>query len=115
MASAIRGVDAVVMPSKWEACPLLPMEVMVSGRPLIASNCIGMNEVTAGSPTLVFDVGSFEGLLEQLEQFASKQQEITSDFASYRKVAAGRFDVSHTAVKLGELFERALATGEDKK
>lgn len=109
MAAAIRGVDVVVMPSKWEACPLLPMEVMVSGRPLIASNCIGMNEVTAGSPALVFDVGSVQGLLAQLTKFESKQSEITPDFYSYREVAAGRFDVSATASKLGQLFERALS------
>ena len=108
MAAAIRGVDAVVMPSRWEACPLLPMEVMVSGRPLIASNCIGMNEVTEGSPALVFDVGSVEGLLEQLVQFESKQAEIASKFDSYRAVAAERFDVSHTASKLGQLFERVV-------
>ena len=108
MAAAIRGVDVVVMPSRGEACPLLPMEVMVSGRPLIASNCIGMNEVTAGSPALVFDVGSVEGLLEQLVQFESKQAEIASKFDSYRAVAAERFDVSHTASKLGQLFERVV-------
>jgi len=114
MAAAIRGVDAVVMPSKWEACPLLPMEVMVSGRPLIASNCIGMREVTAGSPALVFDVGSVEGLLEQLLQLESKQPEITSDFISYREVAAGRFDVGRTASKLSQVFERALANRGDR-
>ena len=102
------------MPSKWEACPLLPMEVMVSGRPLIASNCIGMNEVTAGSPALVFDVGSVQGLLAQLTKFESKQSEITSDFYNYREVAAGRFDVSVTASKLGQLFERAPAVRGDR-
>lgn len=108
MASAIRGVDAVVMPSKWEACPLLPMEVMVSGRPLIATDCIGMNEVVADSPTLVFSVGSVDGLLEQLERFESAQPEIEAKFDKYRKTAAERFDVSITASKLKQVFERVL-------
>ncbi|WP_303286342.1 glycosyltransferase family 4 protein [Marinobacter sp. SS8-8] len=108
MAAAIRGVDAVVMPSKWEACPLLPMEVMVSGRPLIATNCIGMNEVVADSPTLVFSVGSVDGLLEQLERFESAQSEVKAEFDKYRKTAAERFDVSITAFKLKQVFERVL-------
>lgn len=108
MRAAIRGVDAVVMPSKWEACPLLPMEVMVSGRPLIASNCIGMNEVVADSPTLVFSVGSVDGLLEQLERFESAQPEIEAKFDKYRKTAAERFDVSITASKLKQVFKRVL-------
>lgn len=108
MGAAIRGVDAVVMPSKWEACPLLPMEVMVSGRPLIASNCIGMNEVVADSPTLVFNVGSVDGLLEQLERFESGQSKVEEEFEQYRTTAAERFDVSITALKLKHVFERML-------
>lgn len=113
MAAAIRGVDAVVMPSKWEACPLLPMEVMVSGRPLIASNCIGMNEVVADSPALVFDVGSVQGLLEQLAKFESGQLEIQAASDEYRNRAAERFDVSITSSKLGQVFERVLANQGD--
>ncbi|MDL0429707.1 glycosyltransferase family 4 protein [Marinobacter sp. TBZ242] len=108
MAGAIRGVDVVVMPSRWEACPLLPMEVMVSGRPLIASNCIGMNEVVEGSPTLVFDVGSVEGLLDRLEEFESRQPEVQAAFDEYRKEAAERFDVSVTSSRLADVFASAL-------
>jgi len=112
MAAAIRGVDAVVMPSKWEACPLLPMEVMVSGRPLIASKCIGMNEVVADSPTLVFNVGSVEGLLEQLEKFEAGQAEIQGTFDVYRNKAAERFCVDDTSSKLNQIFERTFKAGK---
>lgn len=113
MASAIRGVDAVVMPSKWEACPLLPMEVMVSGRPLIASNCIGMNEVVADSPALVFDVGCLDGLLQQLEKFESRQLEILTEFDEYRNKAAERFCVSVTSCKLNQVFNRMFKNRGD--
>lgn len=105
MAEAIRGVDAVVMPSKWEACPLLPMEVMVAGRPLIASNCIGMKEVVADSPALVFDVGSLEGLLEKIRSFATDQASFQRTSEQFRQEAASRFDVKRTAEKLQRLFE----------
>src|SRR5690554_2465732 len=38
VASVIKSLDAVIMPSRWEACGLLGMEVLTAGIPLIASN-----------------------------------------------------------------------------
>ena len=52
-ARAIRGVDVVVMPSLWEACPLLPMEVLVAGVPVIGTDCVGMREVLLDTPARV--------------------------------------------------------------
>ncbi|ERS81485.1 hypothetical protein Q672_09245 [Marinobacter sp. EVN1] len=112
MAEAIRGVDVVVMPSKWEACPLLPMEVMVSGRPLIASNCIGMKEVVADSPAMVFEVGSLGGLLEKIQLFEANQNAFQLESDRFREEAALRFDVSQTSSKLAHLFDGVLANME---
>lgn len=112
MAEAIRGVDVVVMPSKWEACPLLPMEVMVSGRPLITSNCIGMKEVVADSPAMVFDVGSLDGLLEKIRLFEGDQGAFQLESDRFREEAALRFDVSQTSSKLAHLFNGVLANTE---
>ena len=33
IASTLKGLDVVVMPSLWEACPLLAMETLVAGIP----------------------------------------------------------------------------------
>lgn len=115
MGSAIRGVDAVVMPSRWEACPLLPMEVMVAGKPLIASNCIGLKEVTENTPALIFDVGSVEGLLDRLTEFESRQADIDAEFRDFRAVATERFDVAVTAKKLHCVFNAVLSKSENSK
>lgn len=112
MAEAIRGVDVVVMPSKWEACPLLPMEVMISGRPLIASNCIGMKEVIADSPAMVFDVGSLDGLLEKIRLFSANQDAFQLESNRFREEAASRFDVSQTSSRLANLFNDVLVKPE---
>ncbi|MCD1631304.1 glycosyltransferase family 4 protein [Marinobacter shengliensis] len=112
MAEAIRGVDVVVMPSRWEACPLLPMEVMVSGRPLIASNCIGMKEVVADSPAIIFDAGSLDGLLEKIRLFGANQNAFQLDSDRFRQEAALRFDVSQTSSKLMRLFNDVLTKPE---
>src|SRR5690606_11965440 len=60
VASAIKALDAVVMPSRWEACGLLGMEVLTAGRPLIASRCIGLREVIQDTPALSFEVDDVE-------------------------------------------------------
>lgn len=115
MAEAIRGVDVVVMPSKWEACPLLPMEVMISGRPLIASNCIGMKEVVADTPAMVFEVGSLGGLLEKIRLFGANQDAFQLESDRFRQEAAMRFDVSQTSSELVDLFNSVLAKPESSR
>ncbi|MEC9041404.1 MAG: glycosyltransferase family 4 protein [Pseudomonadota bacterium] len=115
MGAAIRGVDAVVMPSRWEACPLLAMEVMVAGKPLIASNCIGLKEVTKNTPALIFEVGSLSQLVEQLSLFESRQEYFAVEFSNFRDVAAERFDVSATAESLLGVFNSVLDRPEASK
>jgi glycosyltransferase involved in cell wall biosynthesis len=115
MSEAIRGVDVVVMPSKWEACPLLPMEVMVSGRPFIASNCIGMKEVVADSPALVFEVGSLDGLLDKIRLFVADERRFQLQSDRFRQEAASRFDVSQTAGELAHLYKEVLIKAESDR
>lgn len=104
MAVALRGVDVVVMPSRWEACPLLPMEAMVAGVPVIGTRCIGLREVAEDTPVMLFDVNSVEQLAESLYAFSSNEQEIKAGADGFRREAAERFDVSNTALELRELY-----------
>lgn len=104
MPAALRGVDVVVMPSRWEACPLLPMEAMVAGVPLIGTRCMGLKEVAEDTPVMLFDVGSVEQLLRMLQEFVAKEAEIVAAFGEFRSKAADRFDVEHTAHQLRALY-----------
>ena len=108
MGAALRGVDAVVMPSKWEACPLLPMEAMVAGVPVIASDCIGLREVTKNTPALMFSKGSDVELLSQLRHFDRESNLIKTTAKNFRKEAAQRFSVDSTAAALQSLYSRLL-------
>ncbi len=49
VAPILRELDLLVIPSLWEACPILPMEALVSGVPVLGSDCIGLREVLRGS------------------------------------------------------------------
>lgn len=105
MAKALRGVDVAVMPSRWEACPLLPMEAMVAGVPVIASDCIGMKEVTTKTPASRFPVGDERALASCIRDFCNSIGEQKKAAEDFRQEAADRFDARRTARSLLGLFE----------
>lgn len=102
VAGVYRDLDAVVMPSNWEACPLQPMEALVSGVPFIASDCIGLREVVRGTPAIVVPDGSPEGLAEAMVDLMRSESE--GAFEAFRESAAQRFDVRNTVRDVDELF-----------
>ncbi|MDG5499013.1 glycosyltransferase family 4 protein [Marinobacter sp. BGYM27] len=106
MPAALRGVDIVVMPSRWEACPLLPMEAMVAGAPVLGSDCIGLKEVIEDTPSLMFPQGSVDDLIAQLKYFKEHQPAIKEECVAFRPEAADRFDVGHTAKSLHAIYSR---------
>ena len=44
-APLLRQLDLLAVPSLWEASPLLPMEAMCAGVPVLGTDCIGLREV----------------------------------------------------------------------
>lgn len=106
MASAIRGVDCVLMPSRWEACPLLPMEVLCCGVPIIGSDCIGLREVLADTPAKQFPVGNVDKLVSAI---TIQLQEGAKDFDAYRPKALERFDAKHHVSDLYKIYEGLLS------
>jgi glycosyltransferase involved in cell wall biosynthesis len=106
IAGALKSVDVVAIPSLWEAMPLLPMEAMVAGVPVIGTSCIGLGEVLADSPATVIPARDATALAHALEC----ESEISSRQAAERfvSVAVERFDVTRTVSDLIELME-ALA------
>jgi len=104
MPAALRGVDIAVMPSRWEACPLLPMEALAVGTPIIASNCVGMREVCESSPAVIFQTGSVEGLYSAINRLVNDFPHVKSQSSEYCKVAINKFSSVHTAVDLNTLY-----------
>ena len=108
MPSALRGVDALIMPSRWEACPLLPMEALVAGVTVIGTDCIGMKEVLTNTPSLSFKTDSVSGLVACLEKFYSRREEFGITAISFRYEAADRFDVARCARSILSLYKSIL-------
>ncbi len=105
-ARAIRGVDVVVMPSLWEACPLLPMEVLVAGVPIIGTDCIGMREVLKDTPARIVPSADSRALAEAI--IAEMQSSSKVKFEEYRNKAIQRFDVTNQVEQLQEIINRLV-------
>lgn len=98
VAPTLKGLDVVVMPSLREACPLLAMEAMVAGVPLIGANCPGLREVLNNTPAKVISVRDSIALADALIQ--EMKNPTTSRTKGFAIQAAERFDVRKLALDL---------------
>lgn len=100
--SSIKGLDVVAMPSLWEAYGLLAAETLVSGTPIIGTDCIGLREVLQGTPARIVKSGDSEALASALyEEMKSPSKEKAKEFV---EEAAERYDVKKQAKELESLF-----------
>jgi glycosyltransferase involved in cell wall biosynthesis len=100
-------LDLLVMPSLWEALPLLPMEAMAAGLPVLASDCPGLREVLRGTPSRVVSAGDVAELARGLrEAIAAPWAAAARAFAP---TACARFDNARSAARLVELFGQTAA------
>ncbi len=106
--SAMRGLDVVVIPSRWEACPLLPMEALVAGVPVIASNCIGLRDVCEDTPSITFSSEASEELSNAIKMFKNEQTDVLNQTKIFRKNALQRFDVKATSNALKMIYDDLL-------
>ncbi|MBY6032516.1 glycosyltransferase family 4 protein [Marinobacter daepoensis] len=108
MPSMIKAVDMVAMPSRWEACGLLAMEVLSAGIPLLSSNCIGLREVVAGSPARTFRPGDDGGLANLIR--AEAEQSSKQAFIDYQPIAVERFRIDRPAQELRALYDQLVGS-----
>lgn len=108
MAAAIKGIDVVVMPSRWEACGLLAMEVLAAGKPIIGSSCIGLREVLAGSPAQAVEVGDSERLARAIVLEIEEMSERSEKFKQFQETAIEKFHIARPANALRMLYEEMV-------
>lgn len=106
IAAALKGLDLVVMPSISEACGLLAMEALVSGVPLIGTDCVGLREVLRDTiANVVPPANAVELANAILEEWDSPSKDKAKSFSP---IAAKRFTVETNALKLQELYGTIL-------
>ncbi|MBT0662715.1 glycosyltransferase family 4 protein [Geobacter pelophilus] len=107
VASVIKGLDLVVMPSIWEACGLLAMETLVAGTPLIASDCIGLREVVRDTPTHIVPTKDSNALGKEILFFMENC--VKESFNEFVPMAAKRYDVTQQAFLIEKLMCSLMA------
>ena len=103
VAGVYRALDAVVMPSRWEAYGLVAAEALCCGTPLVASNCVGLREVVADTPALVVPPEDPQALARAMT--AAMDAGVRQRFEEYRPRALDRYDVARTVEGVERLFD----------
>lgn len=100
--ATLRGLDVVVVPSFSEASPLLPMEALCSGTPVIASATPGLLDVLEDTPAKIFPIGDAGKLAEALRAAMLAPDRAGNE--AFRREAMMRFDAQRTARSIRELL-----------
>ncbi|MCI0590890.1 MAG: glycosyltransferase family 4 protein [Gammaproteobacteria bacterium] len=106
VASTLKGLDVVVMPSLWEAGPLLAMEAMVAGVPVIGTSCVGLREVLQNTPAKVVPPKNTLALTEAL--LMEMQSPTTAKAREFAMEAVARFQVGERAQEIEKLMLKFL-------
>ena len=104
IAPTLRAMDVVAMPSLWECCPLLPMECLLTGTPVIGSDCIGMREILNNSPATIIPSKNSSALSKAI--LTHMKQDQRPAYQDYIPVAQQRFDVNNTSTALASLYKK---------
>ena len=105
IATLLPQIDVLVMPSLWEACPLLPMEAMVLAIPVVGSDAIGLREVLRDTPSLAPPAGDAVASADALHKTIDSSD---AEASAYQPVACRRFDVAESASRLQRLFDECV-------
>lgn len=97
------ATDVVIMPSTQEASPIVAMEALCMGVPLVASDCLGLRETVKDTPTVVFPSGDVESLADRIQFVLSNR--LKDNFESFAPIARSRYDVVNTSRQLQDLIE----------
>ena len=106
VASTLKGLDIVAMPSLWEACGLLAMETMVAGTPIVGTNCVGLREVLRNTPAYVVPAQHGRALADAL--LMEMRNPTTVKAREFTVEASARFDVKNSAAEIEKIMLKLL-------
>jgi glycosyltransferase involved in cell wall biosynthesis len=106
VAALLRALDTIVIPSLHEACPLLAMECLVAGRPLIASRCVGLREIVSNTPTITVPPGDSSALADTMRAAIRDEASLHSAGARFAQEATRRFDSRRVSAALDACFRQ---------
>jgi glycosyltransferase involved in cell wall biosynthesis len=104
IASILKGIDCLLMPSLWEASGLLAMEAMVAGTQVIGTDCIGLRETLANSPAVQLQPRNPQHLSEAIANFVARPDKQPA--LQFQPEAIRRFSADRSFASLRDLYDR---------
>jgi glycosyltransferase involved in cell wall biosynthesis len=105
VADELRTADIFVLPSFAEGVPVVLMEAMASGLPVISTQVAGVPELVAhGESGLLVPPGDTQSLSEAILTLASNAKLRTDMGANGRAKVEAEFDVDREAARMKALF-----------
>lgn len=110
LATLLQAADLFVLPSAWEGLPLVLLEAMASGLPVVATAIEGVSEVvTDGESGLLVPPGDSGALASALTSLLADPVKRESLGAAGRQVVARDHSFESTVQRLDSLYRRILA------
>ena len=102
--------DVFVLPSLFEAFPMVLVEAMASGKPVIGSKVGGISEVIEnGRNGFVFESKNYRELAEKILILLEDEELKKSMGKRSRKVAENKFSWTKIAEKIIEVYKRCMS------
>lgn len=103
----LRGLDVVVVPSRYEAHPLVVLEALALGRPVVAADIPGMRAVLGDGAGLLVQPEDGAALAAAIERLTADDELRVKLSARGRALVQARYDVRETVARAVEVVERA--------
>jgi glycosyltransferase involved in cell wall biosynthesis len=102
-----RSAELIVMPSRWEGLPLVALEAMRAGLPIVASNVGGLPEIVEDGETgLLIPPNDVDALVNAIRNLTSEQLDDMGANAAERFDRRWTTETAHQSVS--EVYRRAL-------
>jgi glycosyltransferase involved in cell wall biosynthesis len=107
---------ALVLPTLAEGLPIVLVEAMSLGRPVLSTYIAGIPElVVDGKAGWLFPAGSEQDLLKAMRACLDTSKEVLKSMGEFARARAlERHDVGAQAVRLGNLFEAVLSARNEQ-
>ena len=102
----MRQVDLFVLPSFSEGLPLVLLEALACGLPIVSTRCGGPEEVVDEEVGKLAEIGDAEGLAAAIGSVLDEYPRY--DRGAIRRRAEERYDYRRVAARINQVYEEAL-------
>jgi glycosyltransferase involved in cell wall biosynthesis len=107
IARVLRGIDILLLTSRWEGLPVVILEALASGIPVVATDAGGVSElVISGVNGFVEEKGACEKLANDILLLAGHEGMRTRFSRQAKKRFNNEFDIRHMANRIQNLYQK---------